>query len=266
MKNSLFVTVPHSGERIPEEAHWLHGLPEPVQMCDVDRYVNELYQPAIDKLGLPHIIADTHRYVVDLNRIPSDIDQASVIGAELAPGSHPTGFHWSVTTQGDSLITSPISMQLHDELTRKYWAPFHQKVRDKYAEFSVSSENRVFQIDAHSMPSLGTEKHRDPGETRAEVVISDQEGVSCDSDFRDLVIEAYKQAGFEVKINWPYLGGRVTQTYGKPDIGQNCIQVELNRALYMNERTKAKDEAKAGEVAVKLVNALSQILEGLKRL
>jgi N-formylglutamate deformylase len=266
MKNPLFVTIPHSGELIPAEADWLKGLPEPIQMCDVDRYVHELYAQALEKLGLPNVIAETHRYVVDLNRLPSDVDQSSVVGAELPKGSHPTGFHWSVTTQGDTLIEKPISKQLHDELTAKYWEPFHQSVREMYAQMTVSPAHRVFQIDAHSMPSKGTDKHRDPGETRAEVVISDQNGVSCDPDFRELVAEAYKSAGFEVVLNWPYLGGRVTQTYGVPSQGQNCIQVELNRALFMDETSKRKKEDLSQAVSVKLVNALSSIVEGLEAL
>ncbi|MEO0335650.1 MAG: N-formylglutamate amidohydrolase, partial [Pseudomonadota bacterium] len=224
---------------------------------------HELYADALLKTGLPHIIADTHRYVVDLNRVPEDIDKSSVQGAELPAGSHPTGFHWSVTTQGDQLISEPIKMDLHKQLTEKYWEPFHKAVREKYLEFQVSNHRRVFQIDAHSMPSKGTDKHRDPGEMRAEVVISDQEGVSCDPDFKELVVESYRSAGFEVKLNWPYLGGRVTQTYGKPDLGQNCIQVELNRALYMNESTKRKREDLSSEVSVKLVSALGKIQNGI---
>lgn len=259
MKNPLFVTIPHSGEKIPDEAEWLKGLSEPVQMCDVDRFVDVLYRPALDELELPHIVADWHRYVVDLNRLPGDIDQASVVGAEQSAGVHPTGFHWVVTTKGDQLMRNPISMDLHDHLTKNYWRPFHDEVEATYRKLSVSAENPVFQLDAHSMPSMGTEKHRDPGESRAEIVISDQNGKSCDADYRDLVVESYRSAGFEVKTNWPYLGGRVTQTYGQPQIGQNCIQVELNRALYMNEETKQLNESLSQEISQKIKQALAQI-------
>ena len=71
---ALFVSVPHAGEEVPREVSWLQNLPEPVLMCDVDRYVNWLYAPAVEQLGLDAVIAKYHRYVVDLNRFAEDHD------------------------------------------------------------------------------------------------------------------------------------------------------------------------------------------------
>ena len=88
------------------------------------------------------------------------------------------------------------------------------------------------------MPSRGTRLHRDPDQERADVVISDCNGVSCHAAYRDLVIAAYAVAGFRVGYNWPYMGGRVTEQYGQPQIGQHVVQIELNRRLYMDEVTK----------------------------
>ena len=115
------------------------------------------------------------------------------------------------------------------------------------------------------MPSLGTKNHRDPGETRADIVVSDCLGISCDKSFRDLVISAYVTAGFKVGYNWPYMGGRVTETYGKPSQHHHAIQVELNRSLYMNEVTKKiKPEAEA--VKKKVQQALMYIKSELPNL
>ena len=85
------VTIPHSGEKIPPEATWLMGLPEEILMCDVDRFVDRLYVPALTALKIPFIKTDWHRYVVDLNRIPQDVDAASVEGASSAAGLHNRG-------------------------------------------------------------------------------------------------------------------------------------------------------------------------------
>ena len=106
----FFISVPHSGEKVPGETPWLLELPETVLMCDVDRFVDRLYQPAIDAVGVPSIVAEWHRYVVDLNRLPGDVDQDSVEGSENPSGSYPTGLHWSVTTRGQKLIPKPMSM------------------------------------------------------------------------------------------------------------------------------------------------------------
>jgi N-formylglutamate amidohydrolase len=85
---------------------------------------------------------------------------------------------------------------------------------------------------------VGTSQHRDPGQRRAEIIVSDSKGKSSISSFKDLVISAYEKAGFKVAYNWPYFGGRLTEHYGRPDLNHQVIQVELNRGLYMNESNK----------------------------
>ena len=99
----------------------------------------------------------------------------------------------------------------------------------------------IYLMDLHSMPSKGLDFHRDTGESRKEIVISDNKGKSCSEAFKDLILRAYKSAGFEVALNWPYTGGAITQHYGQPSLGQYSLQVELNRKLYMDEETKNKN-------------------------
>lgn len=259
----FFISIPHSGEKFPNETTWLEGLDEPVLMRDVDRFVDKLYQPVIDELDIPSVVTEWHRYVVDLNRLPEDVDCDSVEGAPLPSGSHPTGLHWRVTTQGETLIPSPISMELHKQLVRNYFEPFHQKVREAYKQIQSKGAEKVYQLDAHSMPSMGTKAHADPGQSRPEIVVSDVHGVSCEKSFLDLVVESYEQAGFEVAVNFPYKGGRVTQTYGKPELGQHAIQVELNRRLYMNEETKRPLGSEFAEVQAKIQKAVTSIYKSL---
>lgn len=259
----FFVSIPHSGEKIPVDAEWLQGLPEPILMCDVDRYVDRLYKDALTAVACPSVIAEWHRYVVDLNRLPGDIDADAVVGALHPSGKFPQGLHWIRTTRDNALLTKPMSMEKHDRLVRMYFEPFHEQVRSLYAKFRKMNVEKIYHLDAHSMPSMGTKAHRDPGQKRAEIVVSDCEGKSCEARFKDLVISAYERAGFKVAYNWPYVGGRVTQTYGKPDQGQHAVQVELNRALYMDEETKQLNTADAALVSTKMQTALSLILKEL---
>ena len=263
LKSSFFISVPHSGEKIPAETPWLLGLPEPVVMRDVDRYVDRLYREAAQEIHAPFLVADWHRYVVDLNRTPEDIDRDSVDGAPLPSGSHVTGFHWSQTTQGEVLMAQPMSQELHKSLTKKYFWPFHTKIQKQLDSFQVESGGPTYQLDAHSMPSVGTKAHRDPGQERPEIVVSDVDGTSCERRYLDLVVASYEEAGFQVAVNFPYKGGRMTQTYGKPAEDQHCIQVEMNRRLYMDEDTKRWLSNEAGIVARRVTKAVSAIYEGL---
>lgn len=261
----FFVTMPHSGEKVPEGCPWLKSLPEPVLMCDVDRFIDVLYAPGLEQLKIVNHKTEWHRYAVDLNRLPEDIDETSVRGSENPKGSFNRGFHWVVTTYNDTLMPEPMSLQLHNELRDLIYEPFHQAVRGIYGQFKQAGHKNIFHVDAHSMPSVGTPMHKDPGEKRAEIVISDSLGKSCDKKFRDLVIAAYVTAGFKVGYNWPYVGGRLTEQYGKPAAGQHAIQVELNRALYMDEKTK-KLKDNYHDVQNKIAKALSYIQSELPHL
>ena len=261
----FFVTMPHSGERVPPLCDWLEQLPETVLMCDIDRYIDVLYEPALEKLKITSHKTEWHRYAVDLNRIPSDVDETSVIGSKNPPGTFNRGFHWSVTTLGDPLMPNPISLKQHEELKQMIYDPFHQAVQGIFKNFKSTGHQNIFHLDAHSMPSRGTKMHKDPGEKRADIVVSDFLGKSCNIKFRDLVIAAYAAAGFKVGYNWPYVGGRLTEQYGQPLQGQHTIQVELNRELYMNEATKKLNDSHKN-VQIKIANALAYIQSELPSL
>lgn len=259
----LIVTIPHSGEKIPPQASWLTTLPEEVLMCDVDRYVDFLYAPTLNKLQIPHVKTEWHRYAADLNRVPEDVDASSVLGSVNPAGMHNRGFHWVITTYKQPLMTAPMSQASHDELVKLVYEPFHAGIRKLYSDLHAKGFKKTYHIDVHSMPSLGTSEHRDPGELRADIVVSDSKGKSCDPRFKDLVIAAYATAGFKVAYNWPYYGGRVTEQYGDPGRQQHTLQVELNRALYMDEKSKKLRPEEAAKIQEKLFAAVSYVRSNL---
>lgn len=257
----LMVTIPHSGEKVPPETPWLQGLPEEILMCDVDRFVDRLYEPALSTLRIPFLKTEWHRYAGDLNRLPEDVDAGSVKGHPTPAGPHLRGFHWVITTYESRLMPEPMSPESHQKLVERIYEPFHREVR-QLAEKLRDEAGVVYHLDAHSMPSVGTAQHRDPGERRADIVVSDSLGKSCSRGFRDLVIAAYATAGFKVGYNWPYFGGRLTEQYGRPNQNHHTIQVELNRDLYMDEKSKKlKDSHK--EAQKKIEKALAYILQEL---
>jgi N-formylglutamate amidohydrolase len=259
MEKALFVSIPHSGEKVPPQTPWLNSLPEEVLMCDVDRYVDFLYEPALQKLKLPFVKTEWHRYAADLNRLPDDVDASSVEGHKNPAGSFSRGFHWVITTYKTPVQPAPMSLQAHNELVKLIYDPFHSGIKKLADQAWSTGAKKIYHIDAHSMPSVGTSEHRDPGERRADIVVSDSKGVSCDREFKDLVIAAYVTAGFKVAYNWPYFGGRVTEQYGNPSAGHNTLQVELNRDLYMDEKSKKLKPEAAKKVQEKILFALDYV-------
>jgi len=228
-------------------------------MCDVDRYVDSLYKDVIASLKIPSVVTQWHRYAVDLNRLPEDVDRDSVEDARNPSGTFTTGLHWVKTTRGQVLMEKPMTRANHDVLVEKYFQPFHRDVAKLFSEFKAEGFQRVFHLDAHSMPSLGTKAHKDPGQQRPEIVVSDFLGKSCSEAYKNLVLRSFEESGFQVAYNFPYIGGRVTQTYGHPEKGQESIQVELNRKLYMNEETKKLIPELAEETGKKISRAVEKI-------
>ena len=233
---NLIITIPHSGERIPPEAPWLNALQRDVLLMDVDRFVDRLYRPVALNLSIPMVTTETHRYAVDLNRIPEDVDAATVVGASAPAGTHTKGFHWARSTEGHVILRAPLSRQLHELLVQRYHDPFHEEVAKALSQMDPAGE--IFHLDCHSMPSRGTSAHADAGSRRPDVVLSDFDGTSSRADFMAALRAAFEAEGLGVSVNWPYKGGRITQRYGRPAAGHHTIQIELNRSLYMDERTR----------------------------
>lgn len=261
----IFVTSPHAGEQIHPKAIWLKDKDSLVLLRDVDRFVTELYSDTCKELSLPMISSEWSRYVVDLNRFEDEVDAASVEGTPAPPRKHLRGLHWQVTTWGEKLIEAPISRELHQEILESCYRPFHKSVSEKFREFKEAGYSQVYHLDLHSMPSKGTQLHADPGKARAQVVISDFLGKSSRPEFLELVTESYREAGFEVAQNDPYIGGGITQRYGRPALGQHTLQIELNRSLYMDESTKEK-LSRFADIQSQLKQALKRVLQELPRL
>ena len=88
-------------------------------------------------------------------------------------------------------------------------------------------------IDCHSMPSTAGAKDERP---RADVVLGDRYGTSCVAVVAETIEATLRGLGYSVSRNKPYAGGFITEHYGNPAAGLHAIQLELNRALYMDER------------------------------
>ena len=71
-------------------------------------------------------------------------------------------------------------------------------------------------------------------------MLGDRYGTSCAPALTDLVEVALRERGYTVVRNKPYAGGFITEHYGEPALGLHALQIEINRALYMDERSLAR--------------------------
>jgi N-formylglutamate amidohydrolase len=112
-------------------------------------------------------------------------------------------------------------------------------------------------VDCHSMPS-GSVRTGQPSWAAAlelpqkpDFVVGDRYGTSCAADFVDAVEYELRRRGYDVQRNKPYAGGFITEHYGDPANDCHAMQIEVSRALYMDERAVRRGERFA-EVAADL--------------
>src|SRR4029077_14442309 len=112
------------------------------------------------------------------------------------------------------------------------YKPYHRALRRLFSRLHRDFGAAVL-VDCHSMPSSAGHKDERP---RPEFVLGDRYGTSCVGVVAETVEKTLRSLGYTVSRNKPYAGGFITEHYGNPAAGVHSIQLEINRALYMDER------------------------------
>jgi N-formylglutamate amidohydrolase len=233
-ETAVVVEVPHAGLAL--DAETLATLVAPAQAIgrDADLFVDELYADAPD-VGATLFLAPMSRYVVDLNRAETDVDESTVLGGGNAVRAT-RGLVWRLTSDGAAAIAAPLSRVEVDRRLALYYRPYHRALAQLLEE-KVARFGWAVLLAAHSMPSTGRAAHGDPNEVRADVVPGTRGRTSARPAFIDAVDAHARAAGLTIAHDTPYRGGYATAHYGRPDLGVHAVQVELARRLYMNEET-----------------------------
>ncbi|MFW2387210.1 MAG: N-formylglutamate amidohydrolase [Polyangiales bacterium] len=249
----VLVEVPHSGLQVPPEVESeIEATPLSV-LRDSDIYVDQLYERAPES-GATLLVSRVSRYVVDLNRGPDEVDSAAVPRHPRARHIPARGVVWRAQTDGTPLLRTPLTVEQFGRRLQRFYDPYHEALRDVAAEIR-KQHGRVLILAAHSMPSLGRRTLGGGRVRRADVVPGSRGRSTADGRIIDLVESHFREAGLSVKHDDPYRGGWTTSSYGAPKRGQHAIQIELNRALYVDE---ASSEIKKREFA-----QLQSVLDGL---
>ncbi len=229
----VVVEVPHAGLTIDSLAMATLDAPARCIGMDADLYVDRLYTEA-PRLGAHLLVANVSRYVVDLNRGEQDVDGHAVAGG--ASSNFPHGLIWRRTTEGRPALTGPLTRREFERRLELIYRPYHRALQalldEKRQRFGF-----VILLAAHSMPSSGRAGHRDTGNERAAIVPGSRGRTTAHPDVIDAPDRLARARGWSVAHDEPYRGGFTTAHYGQPERHQHAVQVELNRNLYMDERT-----------------------------
>jgi len=244
---------PHSGRHYPERLLRLSRLDFDDLRRSEDFFVDLLFEHA-PVAGSPLLKATYPRVYIDLNREPYELDP-NMFEDKLPPYAVRDSER---VYAGFGAIPRVVAVDLDIYRTRLLFTreqnrienihkPYHRRLRD-LLEKTTALFGWAALIDCHSMPSnrstsmvsLGrrfTLKDRRKEPFNPDIVLGDRYGASCSPELTGYFEETFKLLGYKVARNNPYAGGYCTLNYGKPMRGVHAIQIEINRALYMNEAT-----------------------------
>lgn len=228
---------PHSGRDYPAAFVAASPLDAHVLRSSEDAFVDELYSHATT-CGAPLIVARTPRAYIDLNRAADELDPAVIEGVDRMPHnprvSSGLGVIPRVVAGGRNIYRGKMSLREAEQRLSQHWHPYHRALRglmdDSHARFG-----RAILIDCHSMPHEAIEAHSRAGQPRPEVVLGDRFGTAAGREVVERLEAAFGRAGLRVVRNSPFAGAYIAQAYGRPSRGHHCVQVEIDRALYMDE-------------------------------
>jgi N-formylglutamate deformylase len=235
---SVVFASPHSGRAYSKAFLRRTALDEQSVRSSEDAFVDRLFESA-PQAGAPFIKAGVPRAYVDLNRSEDELDPALIDGAPRQ-GHNPRiasglGVIPRVVANGQAIYSGKLSLIEARNRIETIWRPYHAALQASLDEAHLMFGEAVL-IDCHSMPHEAMDQVARRGIRRPEVVLGDRFGASADGAMVDRIEAAFTQAGLVVTRNTPFAGAYITQAYGRPGRGRHAVQIEIDRALYMDER------------------------------
>jgi N-formylglutamate amidohydrolase len=241
----LFLDSPHSGHDFPDDFGSI--LPEFDLREGEDCFVDQLYLPATDR-GVPLIAARAPRTYIDLNRHAGDVDLELIEGGRW-PGEHvPSGkarlgkaLVWRTLDDGRPIYARKLGVDEVRGRIDRIHRPYHDAVRERIAA-TLARFGASWHINCHSMNAVaGAQGEGGAGRARADFVVGDRDGTTCDPGFTELVRATLAAMGYDVRVNDPYKGVELVRAYSNPAEGRMSLQLEINKRLYMDEATRTKN-------------------------
>jgi N-formylglutamate amidohydrolase len=268
LKMPFVFNSPHSGRVYPRAFLAASRLDSLTLRRSEDAYVEELFG-FVAEMGAPLLYAHFPRAYLDVNREPYELDPAlfhdglphyaNTQSVRVVGG---LGTIARIVSESDEIYREPLTVGAALERINRLYTPYHETLRTLLKEAEAEFGLAVL-IDCHSMPS---NPMADQGGGRPDFVLGDRYGASCNGELTRLATAQLKSMGYVVALNKPYAGGYITEHYGRPQQGRHALQVEINRALYMDETSFAKS---AGFERLKrdleqVAKALAACVVGLK--
>ncbi len=236
---ALVLDSPHSGESYPDDFE--HRPSRAIVRQSEDTHVARLWSAA-PRYGATLVEALFPRAYIDPNRSLADIDPALLADEwpdPIAPSrktEQGIGLVWRIARNGEPMYARKLRAAEIRRRIDRCWTPYHaalaSAIDERHAGFGA-----VWHVDCHSMPAIGDANADDRGRERADFVLGDRDGTSCEPAFTQFVALRVAAMGYRVAVNDPYKGVEIVRRYGRPLERRHSLQIEIKRTLYMDEST-----------------------------
>tara|TARA_B100001996_G_scaffold370862_1_gene345607 strand:- start:2244 stop:3128 length:885 start_codon:yes stop_codon:yes gene_type:complete len=242
LQKPIILTSAHSGTKYTQNLiNKVRNNPKNYHSME-DMYINDIISGFINS-GFSIIMSTISRVVIDLNRSVKEIDSTFITNG-------PENIEFKTTDKvrsGIGLI--PLKNSSGKEIYSKKldWAEVEQRIEDYYLPWHsalnkeiirlLNNFGRVFIIDIHSMPSASYQKYE-----VADFVIGNDFDNSSTNSSKIVLSEIISSFGYNFSFNDPYSGGHITKHYASLDKNIQCIQLEIKKNLYMNEKNFNKKD------------------------
>jgi N-formylglutamate amidohydrolase len=228
---------PHSGRNYPADFLRASILDEYAIRSSEDAFVDMLFADA-PVFGAPLLAANAPRAYIDLNRASEELDPALIEGVRKSTHNPRVtsglGVIPRVVSNGRAIYRGKISLEEARMRIRDHWRPYHSRLQALLDETRKIHGHAIL-IDCHSMPHEAIEAASHGRASKPQIVLGDRFGAAANQAIVDRVEAAFTAQGFRVVRNAPFAGAYTAQHYGRPSREQHVIQVEIDRALYMDE-------------------------------
>lgn len=239
----LVCDSPHSGICYPPDFGYAIGL-EALRRSE-DTHVDALWDQ-VPAAGGTLLCATFPRSYMDTNRAEADLDLAMIEGGwphAVAPSPRTLalgmGLVWRQTPQRHAIYDRLLSAQEVASRIDRYWRPYRAALSLALQQ-AQERHGACWHLNLHSMPSDAYARLGMTGKPLADVVLGDRGGTSCAPAFTQGVAAAFRACGYSVALNDPYAGADLVRVAGDPAHQRHSLQIEINRALYMDERTRER--------------------------
>lgn len=261
----VVLASPHSGREYPDSFVQESRLDSVALRRSEDYFIDEIFG-AGPSLGMPLVAARFPRVFIDVNREPYELDP-QMFEERLPPFVNTRSVRVAcglgtiarIVSDGAEIYGRRLRFAEAESRLQLCYRPYHHALQRTMAETSEQFGAALL-VDCHSMPSVGGPLDLDAGLGRKDIVLGDRYGTSCHPRIVAVMEEVLRGQGFDVGRNTPYAGGHTTQLYGRPGRGLHAVQIEINRALYMDEH-----RVEAGDGFAGMASRMTELLAAVAR-